>query len=51
MVDLAPAGQIEVAGEIWRAELADGLTTPIGRGQRVRVVARHGLTLDVQPAA
>jgi len=50
MVELAPVGQIEVAGEIWRAELA-GSGAPVPRGQRVRVVGRHGLTLDVQPAA
>ena len=50
-VDLAPRGMIEVAGELWRAELAPGLAGQVERGQRVRVVGRHGLTLDVQPAA
>lgn len=50
-IELAPLGQIEIAGELWRAALAPGTTEPLPRGQRVRVVGRHGLTLDVQPAA
>lgn len=50
-VDLAPAGHIEIDGEIWRAELVAGLTGPLPRGRRVQVVGRQGLTLSVQPAA
>jgi membrane-bound serine protease (ClpP class) len=51
IVDLAPAGQVEIAGELWRAELTAGLTGPLPRGRRVRVVGRDGLTLNVQPSA
>lgn len=44
---LAPVGQIRVKGELWEARSA----TPIDRGAQVRVVAVHGLTLEVTPAA
>jgi membrane-bound serine protease (ClpP class) len=40
------AGQIDVRGEIWRAES----TVPLGAGDSVRVTAVDGLTLMVQPA-
>jgi membrane-bound serine protease (ClpP class) len=40
------AGQIDVHGEIWRAES----TVPLGAGDLVRVTAVNGLTLMVQPA-
>ena len=39
-------GQIDVRGEIWRAES----TAPIEPGDPVRVVAINGLTLSVEPA-
>lgn len=39
-------GQIDVRGEIWRAES----TVPLGAGDSVRVTAVDGLTLTVQPA-
>jgi membrane protein implicated in regulation of membrane protease activity len=45
--DLAPAGYIEVQGELWRAELLPGMET-VAKGGRVRVVQRHGLTLLVK---
>lgn len=44
---LAPVGQIRVKGELWEARSA----TPIEPGTPVRVVAVHGLTLEVAPAA
>ena len=44
--DLAPAGQIKVAGEIWRAR-CDARCEP---GSRVVVRAVDGLTLVVEPA-
>jgi len=40
-------GQIDVRGEIWRAES----TATIGPGEPVKVVAINGLTLSVEPAA
>jgi membrane-bound serine protease (ClpP class) len=43
----AIAGQVQVHGEIWTAT-AD---QPIAAGERVRVVAVHGLRLHVAPAA
>jgi membrane-bound serine protease (ClpP class) len=48
--DLAPRGQVELLGELWRAELVEG-QTPVPAGQRVQVVALDGLTLKVRPAA
>ena len=47
--DLAPTGQVELLGELWRAELVEGGPVPVG--QRVQVVALEGLTLKVRPAA
>jgi membrane-bound serine protease (ClpP class) len=40
------AGWVQVHGERWRVH-CDG---PLARGDRVRVTARHGLTLNVVPA-
>ncbi|PLT17142.1 NfeD family protein, partial [Ralstonia mannitolilytica] len=37
----------QVRGERWRVH-CDG---PVARGDRIRVTARHGLTLDVVPAS
>jgi len=45
--DLAPSGQIQVQGELWRA-VARG--APVAAGARVRVVDVQGLTLTVEPA-
>lgn len=44
---LAPVGQIRVKGELWEARAS----TTIDPGTQVRVVAVHGLTLEVTPAA
>lgn len=41
---LAPSGQIRVLGEIWEAQAA----TAVPVGETVRVVAVHGLKLDVE---
>lgn len=41
---LAPSGQIRVLGELWEARSSSELPA----GSRVRVVAVHGLTLEVE---
>lgn len=46
--ELAPQGTVFVAGELWRAETAGDA---IPAGQTVRIVAMHGLVLEVQAAA
>jgi membrane-bound serine protease (ClpP class) len=38
-----PFGLIRVQGELWRARCTEGA----GRGERVRIVGRDGLTLEV----
>jgi membrane-bound ClpP family serine protease len=43
--DLNPDGMVRVAGQLWSAH-ASGAT--VGEGERVRVVARRGLTLEVE---
>jgi membrane-bound serine protease (ClpP class) len=45
--ELAPSGTVLLHGELWKAETANGV---IAAGQPVRVVAVHGLRLDVRPA-
>jgi membrane-bound serine protease (ClpP class) len=45
---LDPLGQVFVAGALWRAQAAGG--EQIGLGNRVRVRAVDGLTLEVEPA-
>jgi membrane protein implicated in regulation of membrane protease activity len=45
---IAPSGRVRVSGELWRAELAHG-APGIERGEAVRVKARRGLTLLVEP--
>ncbi len=40
-----PDGQVRVRGEVWRARCPDGAD----EGSRVRVVARDGATLVVEP--
>jgi membrane-bound serine protease (ClpP class) len=42
---LAPSGQIRVLGETWEAQAAAAV--PVG--ETVRVLAVHGLKLDVEP--
>ena len=46
---LDPEGQVFASGALWRARAIDG--GPIGPGNRVRVKAVDGLTLEVEPAA
>ncbi|HKO20441.1 MAG TPA: NfeD family protein, partial [Acidobacteriaceae bacterium] len=48
MTPLAPTGQVEVRGEIWKARLAEG-SDPVLAGAEVRVRAVDGLTLTVAP--
>ena len=43
---VAPAGQVRVLGELWEARS----NTELAAGDRVRVVAVDGLTLEVEPA-
>jgi len=45
---LNPSGTVQVAGQLWSAYAA-GAT--VSAGERVRVLARRGLTLEVEPAA
>ena len=42
---LVPVGQIRVLGELWQARAS----SEVPRGAPVRVVALHGLTVDVEP--
>jgi len=48
-VDLDPSGQVQVAGELWSAELS-GEERYLGRGARIEVVKVHGLQLIVRRA-
>lgn len=43
-----PSGLVRISGELWRAELARGARR-IEEGEPVRVKARQGLTLLVEP--
>lgn len=45
---LAPSGQVEIRGELWRASLRGQASLPIGASVRVRDI--DGLTLIVEPA-
>ena len=45
-----PVGQVQISGEIWRAELAPGFGT-IGKGEAVQVIDVNGLTVTVAPTA
>lgn len=45
---LSPAGMVQVAGELWSAELAPE-AGPVSAGDRVEVVAVDGLRLRVRP--
>jgi membrane-bound serine protease (ClpP class) len=46
--DLNPDGIVHVGGQLWSARLRNGRLEP---GQPVRIVARHGLVLEVESAA
>jgi membrane-bound serine protease (ClpP class) len=45
---LDPEGQVFVAGALWRARVEEG---QVGLGNRVRIKAVDGLTLEVEPVA
>ena len=45
---LAPAGFIQIRGELWKAEVWGG-GRPIEKGEKVKVREMKGLTLYVQP--
>jgi membrane-bound serine protease (ClpP class) len=45
---LDPKGQVQVAGELWSAELADETAPPVKVGAQVVVVAVEGLRLKVR---
>jgi membrane-bound serine protease (ClpP class) len=44
---LDPLGTVHVGGQVWSARLRSGT---LGAGETVRVLARQGLTLEVEPA-
>jgi membrane-bound serine protease (ClpP class) len=46
---LSPSGMVQVAGELWSAELIPG-EKAVGPGERVEVLAVDGLRLRVRPA-
>ena len=46
---LAPAGYVQIQGELWRAVKIDK-GPPIEVGQSVKIVKMNGLTLFVEPA-
>jgi membrane-bound serine protease (ClpP class) len=48
MTPLAPTGQVEVRGEIWKAVLANGVEN-VAAGAQVTVRSVDGLTLTVAP--
>ena len=45
---LAPSGYVQVRGELWKAELAEGFQ-PVEEGEPVLVQQIRGLTLIVEP--
>lgn len=47
---LDPVGYVQIASELWRAELTPG-SGSVEKGDRVRVQGVHGLTLVVVPVA
>ncbi len=47
--NIAPEGQVQAAGELWSAKLAEG-SEQIRRGERIEVVAVEGLVLKVKRA-
>ena len=48
--ELNPRGQVQVAGELWSAELADDQPGPVPAGSQVQVTAIEGLRLKVRKA-
>lgn len=49
-VALTPKGQVQVAGELWSAEVTPKDAAPVTAGTRVRVVAVNGLRVTVETA-
>jgi membrane-bound serine protease (ClpP class) len=47
VTDLAPAGQVQAAGELWTAEAVEG-TGEIRKGEQVKIVRVEGLRLKVK---
>ncbi|KAF0806281.1 putative membrane-bound ClpP-class protease [Alcanivorax xiamenensis] len=45
--DFEMLGMVHINGELWRARTA----TPVRKGQRLRVIGRNGLTLNVEDAS
>jgi membrane-bound serine protease (ClpP class) len=48
--ELNPRGQVQVAGELWTAELADDQPGPLPSGSQVQVTGIEGLRLKVRKA-
>jgi len=48
--ELNPRGQVQVAGELWSAELAEDQAGPLPSGSRVQVIGIDGLRLKVRKA-
>ncbi len=48
--ELNPRGQVQVAGELWTAELAEDQPGPLPTGSQVQVTAIEGLRLKVRKA-
>jgi membrane protein implicated in regulation of membrane protease activity len=45
MTDISDTGKIKVRGEIWNAQTSN----PIRKGEKVRVLRREGIVLEVEP--
>jgi membrane-bound serine protease (ClpP class) len=45
--DIAPSGQVQVASELWTAELAEG-SEPVHAGDSIEVVSAEGLRLKIR---
>lgn len=45
LTDISDTGKIKVRGEIWNAQTS----SPIKKGEKVRVLGREGIVLEVEP--
>jgi membrane protein implicated in regulation of membrane protease activity len=45
LTDISDTGKIKVRGEIWNAQTS----SPIKKGEKVRVLRREGIVLEVEP--
>lgn len=45
LTDISDSGKIKVRGEIWNAQTS----SPIKKGEKVRVLRREGIVLEVEP--